>query len=304
MSDINTNNIRKLDGALLLVFRELLRTRSATETAKRLALSQSAVSHSLSRLRDLFDDTLFLRRPHGFEPTRRALELGPKIDDLVRAASLALGDDHAFDPAETDRQFVFSAPEYVASQIGGGLVDAFQKEAPHGSFWCSYVRQQDAFTALRRCEIDVAVGRFDQRPANNITIEKLYEDEFCIVARKKHPRIKGRLGTRMLLDMEFVFATSESELTPEEMHADYSHFKTIAYVPQWLTAISIVAATDALTICPRRFAEQQAKALPVQSLKSPFEPIPCDAYIARRTDDNDEGTLWFAEQLRKICTGR
>jgi DNA-binding transcriptional LysR family regulator len=72
MSDFDLNQIRRLDGGLLLVFRELLRTRRAGAVAERLGLSPSAISHALNRLRDLFDDPLFIRRPHGFEPTRRA----------------------------------------------------------------------------------------------------------------------------------------------------------------------------------------------------------------------------------------
>ena len=83
MSDFDLNQIRRLDGGLLLVFRELLRTRRASTVAERLGLSPSAISHALTRLRDLFNDQLFVRRPHGFEPTRRALELGPKIEALI-----------------------------------------------------------------------------------------------------------------------------------------------------------------------------------------------------------------------------
>jgi hypothetical protein len=56
MGDFAPNQIRRLDGGLLLVFRELLRTRRASAVAERLGLSQSAINHSLGRLRDLFDD--------------------------------------------------------------------------------------------------------------------------------------------------------------------------------------------------------------------------------------------------------
>ena len=83
MSDINQLDIRRIDGGLLLVFRELCRRRRTTAVAAHLGLSQSAVSHALGRLRDLFGDPLFLRRPHGLEPTPRALELAPRIEALI-----------------------------------------------------------------------------------------------------------------------------------------------------------------------------------------------------------------------------
>src|SRR5947207_632997 len=99
MSDIDINDIRRLDGNLLLVFRELARTRRTTEAAARLGVTQSTISHALARLRALFRDPLFARRPHGLEPTPRALELGPRIEALLDMTSAVLARDGGFDPA-------------------------------------------------------------------------------------------------------------------------------------------------------------------------------------------------------------
>ncbi|MFM8355316.1 MAG: LysR family transcriptional regulator [Gammaproteobacteria bacterium] len=77
MTDFSINKIRRLDGSLLLVLHELLRCRNGTLAADRLSLSPSAVSHGLTRLRELFGDPLFVRKPHGLEPTQRALEIDP-----------------------------------------------------------------------------------------------------------------------------------------------------------------------------------------------------------------------------------
>src|SRR5450432_4024283 len=111
MSDFDLNQIRRLDGGLLLVFRELLRTRRASTVAERLGLSPSAISHALGRLRDLFGDQLFVRRPHGFEPTRRALELGPRIEALIELSAQAISPDGGFDPLRSTRSFNLGAPE-------------------------------------------------------------------------------------------------------------------------------------------------------------------------------------------------
>lgn len=99
MSDFDINQVRRLDGGLLLVFRECLRRRKAQEAAQVLGLSPSAVSHALTRLRDLFGDPLFVRKPHGLVPTRRALELEPQVEALLQLAGAALGGREAFDPS-------------------------------------------------------------------------------------------------------------------------------------------------------------------------------------------------------------
>src|SRR4051812_25258438 len=122
MNDIDTVKLRRLDGGLLLVFRELLRTGRASIVAERLGLSQPAISHALSRLRDLFEDQLFIRRPHGFEPTLRAQQLGPQIETLISLAGEALDKGGGFDPATSDRIFRIAAPEFVTALIGAELI--------------------------------------------------------------------------------------------------------------------------------------------------------------------------------------
>src|ERR1700753_4419677 len=105
MTEFDQLQIRKLDGGLLLIFRELLARRQASAVARQLGLSPSAISHALTRLRDVFGDALFVRRSHGLEPTRRALEIGPRIEALIAAMGEAVAGEAGFDPALTPRRF-------------------------------------------------------------------------------------------------------------------------------------------------------------------------------------------------------
>src|ERR1700743_43979 len=113
MRDIRNNDIRKLDGTLLLIFRGLLRLRRTTAVAQELGLSQSAVSHALARLRALFADPLFVRRPRGVARTPAPLDLRPRGDALLDIVPQTLGRDTGFNPATSRRQFTFSAPEFI-----------------------------------------------------------------------------------------------------------------------------------------------------------------------------------------------
>ena len=72
---MNQIDLRRADLNLLVVFQALLAERHVGRAAKRLALTQSAASHALGRLRVLFGDPLFVRHPKGIEPTARALAL-------------------------------------------------------------------------------------------------------------------------------------------------------------------------------------------------------------------------------------
>src|ERR1700742_3720948 len=134
MSDFDLNQIRRLDGGRRLVFRELLRTRRASVVAERLGLSPSAISDALTRLRDLFDDPLFVRRPHGFEPTRRAEELGPKFEALIELTGQTLAKTAGFAPSLSRRSFRFAAPEFVTALIGAPLINQLKAAAPDVAF--------------------------------------------------------------------------------------------------------------------------------------------------------------------------
>jgi len=296
MSDFDLNQIRRLDGGLLLVFRELLRTRRASTVAARLGLSPSAISHALARLRDLFDDPLFVRRPHGFEPTRRAEELGPQVEALIELTGRTLSRDPGFDPARSERMFMFAAPEFVTALIGAELINRLKIAARDVTFAVSFSGEEDAFRALRKGEIEFAVGRFGAaRPG--FTVEPLFEDHYCVAARRDHPQLRGTIDEAQWQNIGHIYAWSAAEVGGDvgEAHLRIRH---LASVPQWLTALAMAASTDGLVTCPRRLAERHAERLGLQVLDMPFPPQAIDVSVMRRSGVQDAGVDWFLGLVR------
>lgn len=296
MSDFDLNKIRRLDGGLLLVFRELLRTRRAGAVAERLGLSPSAISHALNRLRDLFDDPLFIRRPHGFEPTRRAEELGPRIEALIELSGRTLTRDAGFDPARSTRYFRFAAPEFVTALIGAELINRLRDAAPQVIFTVSFQGEEDVFRALRKGEIDFGIGRFGAvRPG--FSQEPLFEDHYCAVARRGHPRIDGTIDEATWRGNGHIYASSQSE-TARVPDAEALDIRHLASVPGWLTALALAASTDGVVTCPRRLAERHAPKLGLQVLDLPFPPNRISVSAMRRTGVSDLGVDWFLGEVR------
>lgn len=111
-----------VDTKLLVIFVELLSKRNATYVAEKMHMTAPAVSHSLGRLREIFDDPLFIRVPHGLTPTPKALELGPKVREMLDLwAAINEGDIATFDPAEATGTFNVS----FAGTLGDALFDRF-----------------------------------------------------------------------------------------------------------------------------------------------------------------------------------
>jgi LysR family transcriptional activator of mexEF-oprN operon len=298
MSDIDSSDIRRLDGNLLLVFRELSRTRRTTEAARRLGVTQSTVSHALARLRDLFGDPLFVRRPHGLEPTLRALELAPRIDSLIDMAGAVINSKGGFDPAQSERRFRLAAAEFIIALIGAPLVQTFGREAPHASFSVEFLMGGASLDTLRRGEIDLVLGQFLSLPAG-FEAEPLYTDHYCIVARRRHPKIKGSIDKKTYAKLPNIFVgrSGETGITDATLPGP-GLVSTVALVPRWLTALTMVSTSDAIATCPRRLAERQASTLGLQIVDADFAGPRFTISAVRRAGHVDAGVEWLLAAVR------
>lgn len=298
-----------MDGTLLLIFRELLKHKRASAVAQRLGFSQSAVSHALTRLRELFGDPLFIRRSHGLEPTRRALELGPRVEALIDLISATVSSDGKFDPSESRRRFAIAAPDYLMSLLADRLVARFAREAPNATFAARHAILDRALAALRRGEFDLALGVFKEIPLG-LKSEKLYDDEYCILVRRGHPRVRNKLDRKLYATIGHVFVgtpdgslSDSPPLDREMINVTYgsmpspSLVRTHGYVPAWETAMLIASNSDALVECPRRLAERYARALGLRIFDSPFAPFRFTVRAVWR-DAQDPAVDWMRAQLR------
>lgn len=311
MDEFDQLQIRRVDGGLLLVFRELLLRRRATDAANRLGLSPSAISHALTRLRDLFGDPLFIRRSHGLEPTQRALDLGPQIEAVIAALDRAVAGEPAFNPARSSRRFRVACPAGVAALVGDRLVETLRAGAPRASVSMRWLILERALQAVRRGEIDLAIGVFDRVPRGLAGVP-LYADEYCVIARKDHPEVQGRVGLKAYLRVGHVFVgtpdgalADETPLDREAVDATYGALpragivSTQAYVTEWETAMLIVSGSDVLADCPRRLAEKFAPRLGLQVLDPPSPPFRFDVQAVRRADREDPGLDWLLARFRE-----
>jgi DNA-binding transcriptional LysR family regulator len=103
-------NLRRLDLNLLTIFEAIYELGTVSGTADRLALSQSATSHALSRLRDACKDDLFVRANQGLAPTPVAQEMYPAIKQALDALRATLAETSGFDPGTSQRHFRISIP--------------------------------------------------------------------------------------------------------------------------------------------------------------------------------------------------
>src|ERR1043166_8512586 len=122
LSSFNLNLLVALDG--------LLSQRSVTAAARRVRVTPSAMSHSLSELREQLGDPLLVRSGRGMVLTPRAEALVGPLHALLKDAERLLRGGADFDPATTSRRFVIAAPDFIATLLLPQLLDVLAREAP------------------------------------------------------------------------------------------------------------------------------------------------------------------------------
>src|SRR5690242_20670451 len=125
---LNQISLSRVDLNLLVLFHTVLEEGHVARAAGRLNLTPSAVSHSLGRLRYLFNDPL---TPKGVVPTARALELGEPVADILARVGRVIASAAPFDAATSSRRFVIGAPDAVMASLMGPLLERLGRKAPH-----------------------------------------------------------------------------------------------------------------------------------------------------------------------------
>src|SRR5882672_3501251 len=114
---MNEIDLRRFDLNLLVVFDILMMERSVTRAAERLGRTQSAISHSLARLREQLGDPLLVKGGRRMEPTAFALEFVEQARPILRSIQRVLSPRHVFDPATSRRIFRLAAPDFCTRRI-------------------------------------------------------------------------------------------------------------------------------------------------------------------------------------------
>ena len=121
----------RLDLNLLRVLVAIARFRSVTEAGRHLSLSQPATSNALARLREAFDDPLFVRAPGALAPTPLAARVAPIVARHLEELEAALGEHRPFDPASSATEWRLSLSDLGEIVFLSAIVEAVRSDAPH-----------------------------------------------------------------------------------------------------------------------------------------------------------------------------
>lgn len=300
-------DLRRLDLNLLLLFDTLYRERSVTAAAGMLALSPSAVSHALARLRQALGDELFLRSGTSMLPTAMAERIAPGIRQALGLLGDTLGGAGRFEPASSERRFVFAATDYTALVLLPRLGAHLAEVAPHIQLQVVQASQKVPVRELAAGEIDFALGYTEAEPhAGGDGIRELdwFSDRYMVIGARAHAAARGRLSLKKYLEARHVVVSPWGQPRGAIDHQleQLGHRRSVAmHVPSVLAAPFIVASTELLMTVPRLAAELIAQIAPLVLYPAPFaaSDYTLKAYFhAGRA--GDPAQRWMAETIVRL----
>ena len=301
-----------LDLNLLVVLDALFVEQHVTRAAVRLHLTQSAVSAALGRLREHFDDPLFVLVGGAMLPTALMQALHPRIDQVLESARSIAFANASFDPGAARRKFRIIASDYVIAVLMPALRRRLASLAPQvdlqlltlvplrGAEPGSLV---DEALEHRHCDLVIlplAHGsvRHPQQP--------LFEDSFSVIACRDNCALADGLTLEHYLVAPHV--VRETGLGAQgSMEAEFIASQGLARrvavaVDQFGLIPEFIVGSPCLSTLHSRLAHLYVQRFPLRLLPPPLA-IPATLQVMQwhAYQDSDPALVWLRQLLAEVA---
>lgn len=296
-------NLASIDLNLLVALEVLLQEQNVTRAAARIGVSQSAMSHSLRRLRELLDDPLLVRTSTGMVPTSRAAELTFPICQALESIRTFLTRPPPFDPATCDAQVRIAMPDLGQCIVLPALIERLRRDAP--KLRLSVVGRGSVDVAtLESGELDLAlVGAGPD--SEHVFRQRLFFVRSITIARSGHPTIGSSLGLEQFVTLGHVAVSlgGSGQSNVDAALAERGLQRNVVLRLSSFVAVPwVVAASDMIATIPDVLAHQLTGLLGVRQFAT---PVPLERQqvemVWHARMDCEPVQRWFRSVLLEVC---
>lgn len=251
----------RIDLNLLAALDALLAERNVTRAARRLGLSQPALSAQLARLRAIFGDPLLLPAQRGMIPTQRALDLEEPLRAALDALRGVAAAGAGFDPAAARLTVGIAASDYVQMALLRPLALALAREAPGLRLAFRSLDAAALVAQMERGEVDLATATPELAP-ERLRMRPLFEEHYVAIVRRDHPAVGETLDLDTFCALDHVIVSPQGggfSGPADAALAAHGRSRRVALsVPGFLIVPEIVATSDLLALVPSRLVREEA----------------------------------------------
>ena len=293
--------MKKHDMGLLVSLDVLLEEANVTRAARRLAISQPALSAQLARLRQVLDDPLLVpaERGRGMRLTPRAAQLKSPLHELLTRLEDLVEAPYAFDPGTAKRDFTIAINDNAAMTIGLDLIERIRKQSYVGlRLAMLQIPRDEVLDLAARGRIDLVIGTRAFMPPG-LRTHDLVDDRFQVAQRKGHPRGTAAMTLEQYCAYEHVLVSTNGSYHSgiDDFLAELGHYRHTTVSVQYYTAVPpILERTNCLATLPERFLHRFDHMIDRFDLPFAFDPFQLQVGWHPRFDE-DLGHQWLREQL-------
>jgi DNA-binding transcriptional LysR family regulator len=257
------DDLHRIDLNLLVALDALTRERSVTKAAERAGVTQSAMSHTLRRLRELFDDPLLVRGRGGMVLTPRAEALAVPLRSGLVSLARTLAEPQSFEPEHASRTFRIVSPDLFDALVLPTLLQQLTHQAPSIDLAVVPTPKRLA-DSLETGDIDLAIYPvlLDPHPFDlgtqvdaELQTRTLFRDSFQCFVRNDHPALTGgrRLTLKAYTRLNHILVSPGGEgpgVVDRILHARGLQRRVALRVPHFATALEVIAQSDLVLTAP------------------------------------------------------
>ena len=289
--------ISSFDLNLFVILNAIYTEGSLTKAAEVVGITQPAVSNALSRLRERFDDDLFIRTGSGMVPTQKTENIISDIQNALSLMQQSVNEPDTFDPKLSNRNFKLSLGDVSEGRVLPYIMNEIDKNAPFVSMGSYAYSRSDQVHALATHNLDFVVDPIIPS-SEEINSYKVFEDDFVAIHRDDHP-----LGKIDEVSVDDILAQRHLHVSNRKrgLHLIDVELDKIGYrreialrCQHFLIAPRIIRSTDLVLMGTRSFAKSHN----LQFIEIPTE-IPSIEYhlIWHKSDEGDGGHLWMKDLI-------
>ena len=297
---MKTVHLSRIDLNLFVVFDAIYTEGGITRASKRLNLTQPAISHALARLRELFDDPLFVRQGQAMIPTPLARVTIDPVRQALQGFETTLRRADRFDPATARKRFTMGMRDVRELTALPDLLRTITRAAPFIDITTVRVERRQLEAELAAGTLDAAVD-IHLALSDQVQRQRLNTERLIVVARPRHPTVKRGLDLDTYLSQEHILVSSRRRgLGVEDYELSRQGLKRRIRLrcQHYFAACRVVSETDLILTMAERYARIVNRLFRNALLPFPLDVPNYDAYLYWHANaDADPANRWLRSAL-------
>lgn len=288
----------------LKVLLMLLEERSVSAAARRLGVTQPAVSHVLRALREQLGDPLLVAGARGMAPTPRALALAGPLRRTVRELEVLLRGGADFELGSVQRVFVLATWDGISTTLAPGVLARAAREAPGVDFDVRPLPREGSAPGLEDGSLDLSieVGPHD---VPGLRTRALYDDDFVCLVRADHPQVGETLDLETYLRLPHALMSPQGDgkgVVDRVLAGMGLARRVVLRIRYFLAAPLVVARSDLVVTAPRALAGGFVGMAPLRVFPPPIElPRFTTHMVWHERAEADPAHRWLREAVVATC---